>query len=109
MASVEDSKKRKNGSAYLPEKRAATSSDPRRTKLHVNEAKNLRGYGMVLVTYNDHEGRATVELHRLLAPYLEEVRVVTLSHRDSIAVFLALRQIFLLSTDAPKLLPCLNI
>jgi hypothetical protein len=79
MASVEDSKKRKNGSAYLPEKRAATSADPRRTKLHVNEAKNLRGYGMVLVTYNDHEGRATVELHRLLAPYLEEVRVVTLT------------------------------
>jgi len=93
MASVEDSKKRKNGNAYLPEKRAATSADPRRTKLHVNEAKNLRGYGMVLVTYNDHEGRATVELHRLLAPYLEEVRGHTLSRIQSL-FFFALRQIF---------------
>lgn len=63
-------KEKKWSADRFPEKRAATS-DVRRSKLHVNQSNNLRGYAMVLGTYVGHEGKATVELHRIFASYID--------------------------------------
>lgn len=74
MDSGPQGRKRKGGSAakYDPIKRAQ-QSDPRRTRLHVNDPKDLRNYAMVACTYEGNEGSATIEMHRLFQQYLEEV------------------------------------
>jgi hypothetical protein len=64
-------KKRQGGSAAKYDPKKARVADPRRSKLHVNDPKSLRGFAMLLATYEGNEGHATIELHRLFTQYME--------------------------------------